>query len=175
MYDCLAFPRCTLLHGYMLASLPTHSHCFRVSFVCVTGWLVRRFDSGCLMLIWFGAFSTHDSPLFIFVPSVLFVWLSFVCEMQQSYFEWLIGIRMSVGRWYVGKFREMIARTEKCLNIRHNHAAMGCLPFTLSHWNECAQMSRDITEKLNERQIESVVESVGFRIKVDEIGTKRSI
>lgn len=37
-------------------------------------------------------------------------------------FGWLIGIQMSVGRWYVGKFHKMIARSVECLKIRHNHA-----------------------------------------------------
>lgn len=174
MYDCLAFSSFdshTQLHVCFTSNALILS--LYVFCVCGAGWLVCWLDSGCLCsfdsvlfrhMIFLCSFSFHPFCLFGCRLSVKCNshisndWSAFKCQLDDdmwvNFMKWLLEPKNALT--YV-------------IIMLH---WVGCRSYTK---NECAQMSRDIRKKLNERQIESVVESVGFLNKVDKIGTKSLI
>lgn len=122
MYDCLIFLILWESHFIFCLAVPqwrlqAHSLEHIVIYIYVSVWLAW-FLVGCLFD------SGHFRHTIRFVHSYssvwLFVWLSLVCEMQQSYLDDWSAFQMSVGRWYVGKFHEMIARSKSNTNKNNN-------------------------------------------------------
>lgn len=119
---------------YFYISLSIEEHYCSISFFhslslslaqCFTIYLYRWYL--CVAGIWVCAHSvrlysiTMFSTMCAFFDTTRFVRFvhPFVCLVvvclwnATVIFGWLIGIQMSVGRWYVGKFHEMIAGSEK--------------------------------------------------------------
>lgn len=141
MYDCLVFLISWESHFTILLAVPqwrrAHTHSLTLTWAyCVFVWLA------CLVGCLFD--SVHFRHTIRFVRSHssvwLFVWLSFVCEMQQSYLDDWSAFQMSVGRWYVGKFHEMISRCESNTNnnnINKNawaYVIIMCLNSSILYW-----------------------------------------